>query len=193
MKAEGGGAIDRSVFEGIGTSEWEQLLATAKVLARLEREDYPSDDDHCLLCHRPLDAASATLIRRFWRFLESEARSDAEEARARLDQSTRDLRELRLDFLTENTTVRDHLTRLNPALSNKAIEVVAAMDNDRSLILAVLKAGDGNIASPGFESVAGELADLVAQIEADIRLLEETNVEDAIKALEAKRIVLRHR
>ena len=180
-------------FEGIGTQEWEQFLAAARALARREREDYPQDDDHCLLCHRPLDAASAALIRRFWGFLASEVRSDAEKASARLDRSVRALKELRLEFLSENTTVRAHLTRLNPALAKQALGAVEAMDNDRSAILAVLEAGDGEIPSPGFESVADELADLVAQIEADIRLLEERKVEDAIKALEAERIALRHR
>lgn len=114
-------------------------------------------------------------------------------ASALLDQSVRELKELRLDFFSENTTARAHLTRLNPVLSEQVEQVVAAMDNERSAILAVLEEGDGEIPSLGFESVAGELADLVAQIEADIRRLEEAKVEDAIKALEAERIVLRHR
>ncbi|MYB13467.1 MAG: AAA family ATPase [Rhodospirillaceae bacterium] len=193
MAAEGAGAFGRDIFKATGTTEWEQFLAAASALARQEREDYPQDDDHCLLCHRPLDAASVALIRRFWGFLASAARGDAEKAGARLDRSVRDLKELRLDFLSANTTVRAHLTRLDPALSKQAVEVVAAMDEDRSAIIAVLEAGDGEIPSPGFESVASELADLVAQIEADIRLLEEEKVEDAIKALEAERIALRHR
>ena len=193
VAAEGAGAFRRDFFEGIGTPEWEQFLAAASALARREREDYPHDDDHCLLCHRPLDAASAALIRRFWGFLVSEARVDAEKASARLDRSVRELKDLRLDFLSENTTVRAHLTRLDPALSKRAVAVVAAMDNDRSAILAVLEAGDGDIAAPSFESVAGELASLAAQIEEDIRRLEEEKVEHAIEALEAQRIVLRHR
>ena len=192
VATEGAGAFRRDFFEAIGTPEWEGFLAAASALARREREDYPHDDDHCLLCHRPLDAASAALIRRFWGFLASEARSDAEKASARLDRSVRELKDLRLDFFSENTTVRAHLSRLNPALCKQALGVVEAMDNDRSAILAVLEAGDGDIPSPGFESVAGELADLVAQIEADIRLLEEGKVEDAIKVLEAERIALRH-
>lgn len=193
VAAEGAGAFGRDIFKGIGTPEWEQFLSSASELARLEREDYPHDDDHCLLCHRPLDAASAALIRRFWSFLVSEARSDAQKARARLDRSVRNLKELRLDFLSESTTVRAHLTRLSPALCKQAVEVVAAMDKDRSAILAVLEGGDGDIAPPSFESVAGQLTDLVAQIEKDIRRLEEEKVEDAIKALEVERIVLRHR
>lgn len=193
VAAEGAGAFRRDFFENIGTPEWEQFLAAASVLARREREDYPHDDDHCLLCHRPLDAASAALIRRFWGFLASEARSDAEKASARLDQSVRELKELRLDFLSENTTVRAHLTRLDPALSRRALGVVEVMGNDRSAIVKVLEAGDGEIPSPGFKSVSDEFADLVAQIEADIRLLEEGKVEDAIEALETERIVFRHR
>lgn len=193
VAAEGTEAFRRDFFEGIGTPEWEQFLAGANALALREREDYPHDDDHCLLCHRPLDAASAALIRRFWGFLASEARSEAERASAVLDGSVRDLRELRLDFLSESTTVRAHLTRLNPVLAKQAAEVVSDMDKDRFAILAVLEEGDGNITSPSFKCVSGELANLVAQIESDIRRLEEAKLEDAIKALEAERIVLRHR
>ncbi len=98
VAAEGAEAFRRDFFESIGTPEWEQFLAAANTLARRERDDYPHDGDHCLLCHRPLDAASAALIRRFWEFLASQAHSDAEKASARLDRSVRELKELRLDF-----------------------------------------------------------------------------------------------
>lgn len=193
VAAEDAVAFKRGFFKSIGTPEWVQFLAKAKTLARLEREDYPRDDDHCLMCHRHLDAASADLIRSFWDSLESESRSDAEKARAQLDQRVRELQELRLDFLSEGTTVRYHLTRLRPELSEQAVGMVEEMDNDRNTIIDVLRAGDGEIPSPSFESVADNLAALVAQIKEDIRRLKEEKVEDVIKVLEEERIELRHR
>ena len=168
-------------------------MAAAHTLAQVEHEDYPRNEDHCLLCHRPLDAASAALIRRFWGFLASEARREAEEASVRLDQSANALRALRPDFFSEDTTVHSHLTRLDPALAKQVDTLVAAMDRDRKAIVIVLENAAGDIAAAPLDDVVSSLTALVTQIDADIARLREQRVEDALKVLEAERITLRHR
>ena len=78
VAAQGAESFKQDFFKGIGTQAWENFLAAARALGQVEHEDYPRNDDHCLLCHRPLDSASTALIRRFWGFLASEARRDGE-------------------------------------------------------------------------------------------------------------------
>lgn len=193
VAVQGVESFRQDFFKGVGTSEWESFLAAARALAQIEREDYPRDGDHCLLCHRPLDVPSAALIRRFWGFLASEARRDAEEASAQLDQSVRALKALRLDFFSADTTVHAHLTRLNPALAKQVDALVAAMENNRTAMVTILENAAGDIAPAAFEDVDGALTAFIAQIDTDITRLKEEKVEDALKALEAERITLRHR
>ena len=193
VAAQGAESFKQDFFKGIGTQAWENFLAAARALAQVEYIDYPRNDDHCLLCRRPLDAASAALIRRFWGFLASEARREAEEASVRLDQSVKVLKALRLDFVSADTTAHAHLTRLNPALAKQIDTLVAAMDRDRIAIVSVLENAAGDIVPASFDDVDDSLKALVIQIDADITRLREQKVEDALKALEAERITLRHR
>ena len=193
VAAQGAESFKQDFFKGIGTQAWENFLAAARALGQVEHEDYPRNDDHCLLCHRPLDAASSALIRRFWGFLASEARREAEEASVRLDQSVKALKALRLDLFSADTTVHAHLTRLNPALAKQIDVHLAAMDRERTAIVTVLENAVGEIAPASFDDVDGPLTTLIVQIEADITRLREQKVEDALKTLEAEPITLRHR
>ena len=191
--AQGSESFKQGFFNGIGTPEWEHFLAATRALALIEHDDYPSHDDHCLFCHRPLDAGSAALIRRFWAFLASEARREAEEASCQLDQSAQALKTLRLNFFSEDSAVYAHLSRLNPALASRIDELVTAMENDRMSIVTVLDSRVGDIGSVAFEDVDTSLTSLIAHVDADITRLKEEKIEDAIKALDAERIRLRHR
>lgn len=193
VAAQGAESFKQDFFKGIGTPEWESFLAAAYALAQVEHEMYPLDDDPCLLCHRPLDAASAALIRRFWGFLASEARREAEEASVQLDHSVQALKGLQLDFFSADTTVHADLTRLNPALAKQIGTLIAAMERDRTAVVSALEHAAGDIAPVSFEDFDGPLAALLIQIETDIARLKEENVDDALKALEAERITLRHR
>lgn len=189
----GADSFKRGFFKGIGSPEWENFLAAAYALGQVENPEYPRDDDHCLLCHRPLDPASAALIQRFWEFLGSEARREAEQAKARLDASVKALKALQLGFFSADTTVRAHVTRLNPALVRQIDEFIAALERDRVAIVAVLENSAGNIEAAGSSDVSSSLATLLEQIDADIARLREQKVEDAQKALETEGILLRHR
>lgn len=190
---QGAESFKQEFFKGIGTQEWENFLIEARTLAQVENEDYPRNDDHCLLCHRPLDEASVALIRRFWNFLGSEARRGAEEASVQLNQSNDALNSLQLNFFSSDTTVHVHLSRLNPELTKQIENLIATMGQDRAAIVKVLGNKAGNIAPEAFDDVSGSLAIVLAQIEADIARLQEQKAEDALKALETERITLRHR
>jgi hypothetical protein len=189
----GADSFKQAFLKGIGSSEWEKFLAAAHSLAKLEAPDYPHEDDHCLLCHRPLDAESAALIRRFWEFLASEARQKADDARERVHETARALAALQLTFFSADTRVRGHVARLNPTLAKEIEGLVAALDNDRWAIVNVLKSGTGEIGEGALPDVSGSLVALLAQIDGDITRLRDQKVGDVLKVLEAERVTLRHR
>jgi hypothetical protein len=191
--AAGAESFKRAFFKGIGSPEWRDFLTAARSLAEIEGEGYPRENDHCLLCYRPLDAGSAALIRRFWEFLASPALREAEQAREALDVSARTLRTLELGFYSAETRVRGHVSRLNPELAQETGQLVAALVADRTTIAQVLATGTGQIAPAAFGDVSEPMKDLKEQIDGDIARLQGHSVAEALRGLEADRVLLRHR
>ncbi|MCF2523221.1 hypothetical protein [Bradyrhizobium sp. G127] len=190
---QGSESFKQDFFKSIGSPEWEGFLAAAHALGKLEHADYPRDDEHCLLCHRPLDPPSAALIRRFWGFLASDSRRDAEAASAALDKSVKALKAMRLDFFSADTTVHAHITRLDPALAKQIISIVTAAEQSRADIVTTLENVAGEVPSATASETPVALPALIARIDADIVRLRGQKIEDALKVLEAERIALRHR
>jgi energy-coupling factor transporter ATP-binding protein EcfA2 len=190
---EGAESFKRTFFKGIGTPEWEEFLAATRRLAQIEGDKYPHEDDHCLLCHRQLDAESAALIHLFWSFLGSPAVREAEQARAIVGRSVKSLAALRLTFFSPETRARGHITRLNPALAAQIEALVETLDADRRAIADVLTAGEGEIPAAVHGDVSSELEALKARIDADIARLQEQDMAGALGSLETERVLLRHR
>ncbi len=190
---EGSESFKKAFFKGIGSPEWKEFLTAARSLAAIEGGDYPREEDHCLLCYRPLDTDSAALIHRFWGFLASPALRDAEQSRAIVDRSATSLTALQLTFFSAETRVRGHMARLSPEVAKQVEQLVAALDADRTAIAAALSAGTGKIAAAAFGDVSMGITGLRTQIDGDISRLQGQSVADALKALEVERVLLRHR
>lgn len=190
---QGAESFKTDYLKSVGSAEWERFLASAQTLAPLEHAHYPNDNDHCLLCQRPLDAVSAALIRRFWEFLASDIRQESEKANAILNASVKALRALRLDFFALETTAHAHLVRLDPAIAKQITDHILSLDRDRAAIVDVLENATGTIEPSALGGIVAPLTLLVAQIDADIARIKELKIEDAIKALESERVALRHR
>jgi hypothetical protein len=190
---EGAESFKRAFFKGIGSLEWRQFLAAARSLAEIEGESYPREDDHCLLCYRPLDAESAALIDRFWGFLASPALREAEKARAAVDGSARTLAGLQLTFFSADTRVRGHVSRLDPELGREIEQLVGVLDADRIAIAKALSTGTGDITTVAASDVTAGMRGLKEQIDGDIARLQGQSVAEALTTLEAERVMLRHR
>ena len=85
------------------------------------------------------------------------------------------------------------MTRLNPDLAREIEVLVATLDADRTAIAAVLSAGGGEIAAAAFGDTPAGMTRLKDQIDADIARLQGLSVAEALGALEAERVLLRHR
>lgn len=186
-------SFEQDFFNNIGTPEWETFLQAAYKLGQLENNNYPRFDDHCLLCHRPLDRDSVDHIKRFWRYLTDEVRLKAEQAAEILELSVNELKGLHLDFFSSDTIVRDHLIRLNPEVAALIDQHIETMKNERITIISILENKEGDIRSASFNEVNNHLNSLAEQIDKDLKTLKEMKVEDAIKTLESEFHLLQHR
>ncbi|NII26275.1 AAA family ATPase [Pseudoflavitalea sp. X16] len=189
----GAGSFSTDFFKSIGTTQWEAFLSAAQALANTESTNYPQEQDHCLLCHRPLGEASINLIKRFWGFLASDAKRQMEQASAVIDGTVRAIEAVNLEFFSESTTVRDHVERLNPVLSRQTTELLQTLQADRDTIIQVLQTGAGEIPTAAFIDLTDSYTALTTQIDTDIARLREQTAEAALQALEAERINLEHK
>ncbi len=180
-------------LKATGSPEWVEFVDGARNLAALEKENYPELGDPCLLCHRPLDEPSATLIKRFWGFLDDETRAAAELANETVSASSEALKKLDINFLPSESRIRADLSK-NVADSVSLIDDVSkALDDRRNSLVAALDNGKVDFALEVFEIPDSDLDKLVADIEQREVQLREGSVDEAIAKLQTERGFLRHR
>jgi energy-coupling factor transporter ATP-binding protein EcfA2 len=189
----GSDQFKQTFFQAVGSPEWEQFLISARDLAHAEHHDYPRTEDHCLLCHKPLDQASITLVQRFWTFLGSTARQEAEQARQRLQQTIFTLRQISFDILPLDSRVRSYLGQSNLQLLQWVETTLEALRQTRDSIVTVLETGNGTLDSSDIPDVSQVFNPIIEQIQLNETQLQQMNAQQAIQILEAERVSLRHR
>lgn len=176
-----------------GSSTWVSFVKSAREVSKHEAESYPSEGDYCLLCHRPLDEPSVSLVRRFWGFLDDETRNNAEKANEVISARVKSLKELMLDLLPPDSRIRADLTRTAP----KTVLIFDALTKQlldrRETIVAALDTGRGEFPSSEINWTGSDIAEVLSDIAKRETQLREGLADEAIKALEEERILLRHR
>lgn len=193
VAAAGADSFKRSFFKAVGSPEWEQFLQGARGLALKEGPDYPTPEDHCLLCHRPLDPGSNALIRRFWAFLESDLQQQAAATKAQLDDAVSVLKGFSWEYFGADTTARASMMRLRPALVDRIDATIAATSATCSNWIEMLEQGGDDFVQPASVEVFPELLGVLQQLDADLAELRAGNVAALVAPLEQERVLLRHR
>jgi hypothetical protein len=189
----GSDSFKRSFFTATGSAVWERFLATARELAVQEDPAYPKPDAHCLLCHQRLDTAGHDLIHRYWQFLESDVKIQAESAKAALVAVADELRKANWNFFGAETTAFATVTRLRPELVGRLQKSIEAGMAYCNATIAMLEASGPPLVPPAWDDLTLDLAGLLEQIEVDISTLKGSNAAEAIAKLESERVLLRHR
>ncbi|MCC6949170.1 MAG: AAA family ATPase [Bradyrhizobiaceae bacterium] len=186
-------SLGNQSLRATGTPGWVNFIKQGRNLARAEKEDYPATGDPCLLCHRPLDEPSASLIRRFWGFLDDETRTAAERANALLNESVTALNALDVPLLPDESRLRADLSKVAPDVVKVGDRLSAAFEARRSEIVSVLDTGEGALPLQEIDALEGEFATFVEDIERREAALREGSVDEEINRLQAEHVNLRHR
>ncbi len=180
-------------LQATGSSAWVGLMKVAREVSREEKKTYPMSGDACLLCHRPLDEPSASLIKRFWGFLDDQTRNEAEKANEAISSTVKELKDLALEILPVDSRRRSDLQKTAPTLVPLIDGLSERLAKRRDAIVAALDSGKGDFP---VENIIG-INDDVAAVLADISIREDQlragSVDDAIKTLDGEHILLRHR
>ena len=175
-----------------GSPGWDDFVFASRSLGQAEGKYYPAVGDPCLLCHRPLDAPSATLITRIWGYLDHEARKTAGAADEQLNRQIAQLEELDCVLLPEGSRIRSDLSKVSPALIGEADTASATFDVRRNSLVKALEAGQTDALPTGNLAVPDEFfRTALKDIEAQDRALREGKFDELLSKLKAEYVALR--
>lgn len=109
-------------FSEIGSDIWQEFVQVAKRLADVERGEnqYPSDEEICLLCHQPLSLNARNLIINLWRYFAGEVRAELERTERKLEAHHKILNSPEEFNIQKRFSLAiDQLVKIDPKLSKQ--------------------------------------------------------------------------
>lgn len=182
-------------FRAIGSSAWQNFIEAAKLLANEESKDseeYPKEQDFCLLCQQPLGSKEHELLTRLWKFLEDEFQN-------KLDISLKELGKLKrassfdVNCFDDQTVSYRHLNEYNSILLKKVslfVDAVKVRQKEFSQSIDTLTV---KLFSSLPETGVSEIKSIIEELNQQIIELGSENPISEISRIEFEAINLRHR
>ncbi|MCR4378817.1 MAG: AAA family ATPase [Rhodospirillales bacterium] len=190
----GAEAVKHPDLKQTGTDKWDAFVEASRDLGLAEKEAYPQSGEPCLLCHRPLDEPSATLIRRMWAFLDDVARQAMLAVDDQINARIKSLRELDLTLLPPESRIRSDLSKIDPGLVAALDEVSEALIKRRDEIVSALDTNSaGSMPKGEILPPTKLLSDAVAKIDEQKKALRAGKFDEVLAKLKAEHIELRQR
>lgn len=194
-KQEGVDNFKTDLIQGIGSDEWKNFILSADKFAKMQKNGqsvYPTDSDHCLLCHQPLSDDAQKLISSYWVFIKSVAEQNAKQAQEKLEKVRRYYEGLNFDLFPQNNTLTDWLTEQHPEelklLKQKLNEQKSLSEN----ILSDIQNKTVNIRQPINVDVERYNA-LNEVIDAKLNNLQSDEQSKALETLRKEKTFLEHK
>lgn len=177
-----------------GSADWDNFVLASRLLGQSEDEAYPAEGHPCLLCHRPLDAPSASLISRMWGYLDHDARKAAVAADQDLNRYAAQLKSLDCALLPGESRVRADLSKVNPALVGEIDSASDIFEAQRNALVVALEQGAADaIPKDDLATPDQALEKALEDIEAQEAALREGKFDELLTKLKAEHIALRHK
>ncbi|RYE49815.1 MAG: hypothetical protein EOP24_00820 [Hyphomicrobiales bacterium] len=178
---------------GVGTPQWERMVAGSQELARQQHLHYPGEGDICLLCHQELDESARELYAGYSAFVSGEARATLLAAQARVQAREKALRELQLPVVENGSIARSFLAQSHPAVLTALDEAISKLEALRESAVKAL-IGDGERpAALALEDFDDTVDGIIILIDSDLQRLRQSDVPSTIAAIDRERVELRHR
>lgn len=185
--------LGNPILNKTGTEEWIKFAKASEVFAKTENSTYPKEGDICLLCHQSLDVPSISLIKRFWGFVNSAARLEAEKLNKEIDRSVNDLESLNLCLLPKDSVNRDKLN----SFAQDALNIFDIISNElterRNAIISALKNSE-NSSFPSNEYAFKDtiVSNIIRNLETKLKELHLNGNSNELVKLDSKKSSLKH-
>lgn len=144
-KAEGIKSLEQYSIEQIGSQLWRDFIIAAKNYTnnidqqRVTGKEYPTESDRCIFCLQPLSGNETTLINTYWQLLRSQAENEFNKIKQNINDVINDLNRLNTVKFDESTNLFGYLNKLDPELTIKWKELVAASELIKNNIIKNLE------------------------------------------------------
>ncbi len=183
-------------FKQIGTKAWQQLISSARNLAKGEGTDthpYPQRGDRCILCHQPLEPPALTLFHKLWEFIEGEAQVKLAQANQTIQGRIQALTLVNLSFFSGDSAMNRYLLVQNDPLRATIAAFVKFYQDRKQYLLNCIQ----NNAVPEPHAIPEDCSQLIENeiktVADRIDELKTKNPVEEIKRLEITLRELRHR
>ena len=193
LSIHGADQFRTDIIQSVGSPAWERFIASSRVLASEESEEYPEKEDRCLFCHQSLSDAALNLIQRYWKFLESESKVIAEKAERAVGESLQVLNGLDFSFFGPESRLRTGLEKVDSELANIIHSFLRKLSSDRAEILEALKQPGLDFPQYDESDVVGRLQSLLVILKERLNKIRSSSKAKLIRDLDAKHVELRHR
>jgi energy-coupling factor transporter ATP-binding protein EcfA2 len=184
------------LFSQTGSSTWRHFIEAAQNLAVAENSQYPSEQDHCLLCHQSLSDEARDRLYKLWAFLKDTSQMRLIALRGELDNKRRSLIDAKIDPFDESQVSYRLLLQYDQSLIEVVTAFLAAVRARREAVMqaseavAVLSSATlPDSGTAGIERIMSELQTQAAGLEDG----QTGNKADEIAALESQLLDLKHR
>lgn len=192
--------LDKNHFQNdqlpdVGTPNWQRFLEAARDWSNDKvGNQYPQEGDPCLLCQQPLSKEASQLILQMWEYLKGEAQLALVESGKSLkkDQqalSSLDIFGMELELPLLYQVIRDH----NPQLQK---DIEALIEGYQTRLMTITKAlsdvqpGESH---PLDATCLETLKKLIGDLKANLKEIEEMDVQEKVARLENEKRELEHR
>lgn len=176
-----------------GSEEWVKFIKAGHSFGEIQLPTFPKEGEPCLLCHRPLDEPSATLVKRFWSFLNDETRVLLESANREVDVSLELLRNLNIVLAPEDSRIRADIHKMFPEAITIIDSISQTFENRRLQLIKLLEDGEDKDLSGDILIPTKEFDAVNNNITAREKALAKGSKDAILKPLQEEHIVLRHR
>lgn len=190
----GAEAVNHPNLHQTGSTEWDEFVNASRNLGQAESDSYPQTEKPCLLCHRPLDQPSVTLIKRMWAFLDDISRQAMLEMDTKINNLANSLSNLNLELLPSESRIRSDISKINPDLVASLDGISNVLTTRRNIIADALNNNSVELIPKDDITFPDELLDdAVGKIETQEKTISEKKFEEALTNLKEEHIKLRQR
>jgi ABC-type lipoprotein export system ATPase subunit len=172
------------------SDEWEKFIDAGEDYIRLaEKEEYPSNGDHCVYCQQELSKGAQKLIQLYRELFEEEQTSDIEDVETKLDEALKDLGNA--SFVDDFPYAQDDLEKfLQKRTASSAFAALSAADMLAKKLAACLKSKKPQKLRP--VKTSGSIASVrkvLGKVEREMKALEEAQRNILRKSRELDRAI----
>jgi recombinational DNA repair ATPase RecF len=184
-------------FKNIGSPAWQRFIEASRNWAYEglpNGEEYPNENDVCLLCRQPLTEEGRRLIVRLLEFLKGEAKAALTESARLLSLEQQVVNNICLfNIGSDHSQVFQIIGENDPNLLEGVITCVQMYRNRYNLLKQAFEKHqlvEFELLSLGYTN---ELKALIKKMQFDLKKLEDMNLEETVRQLEKEKLELDHR